>query len=136
MAKQIIETSECYDLFYHDEDKVIHHVFKEALDSESFHAVLEKGTEVLTEHKATKWLADNRRQEIVLSDEDNEWATTVWFPKTMAAGWKYWAIVVPDSIANRVDLMRYIEPYHATGINVKVFTDDAEALDWLKRVDD
>jgi hypothetical protein len=135
MTKQLIETTDHFDLFYHDDHKIVHHIFKEAIDSDSFHLVLDRGTEVLAEHKATKWLADNRRQETVLSDDDNQWATTEWFPRTMEAGWKYWAIVVPDSFANRVDLMRYIEPYHATGINVKVFTDDNEALEWLQRVD-
>ncbi|HEX2621000.1 MAG TPA: hypothetical protein VHL11_12655 [Phototrophicaceae bacterium] len=135
MPRRTVLSNEYFDLFYHEEDKIIHHVFKEKLDSENFPKVLLAGTEVLKTNGAIKWLSDNRRHTIELTDEDNAWANNVWFPQTMRAGWKYWAIVVPDSIVNRADLVRYVNSFHGKGIKVQVFTDDQKALDWLKRVD-
>lgn len=135
MSKRIIATHPHYDLYFHEGESIVHHVFKEEIDSQSFPEVLNKGTEVLKQNKATKWLADNRRQQNVLSDEDNKWATTVWFPETKAYGWKYWAIVVPDSMVNRADLVRYVEYYYEQGIVTRVFSDEMIALEWLKGVD-
>lgn len=135
MTKQVILSNDHFDLYYHDSEKIIHHVFKEKLDSESFPRVLNAGTKVLRENRATKWLSDNRRQVNVLTDEDNAWANNVWLPKTMRAGWKYWAIVVPDSMLNRADLVRYVDSFHGKGIIVKVFSDDKVAFTWLKKID-
>lgn len=135
MAKQVIASNNAYDLFFHEEDKIIHHIFKEDLDGLSFREVLNKGHNILKQNGATKWLSDNRRQMSVLSDEDNAWANDVWFPKTQAAGWKYWAIVVPDSMANRADLVRYIDSFYNSGIKVQVFTQDDEAYKWLLQFD-
>lgn len=135
MTKKVIESNDHYDLFYHPEDKIVHHVFKEKLDSQSFPEVLNRGTEVLEQNRATKWLADNLQQKNVLTDEDNNWATTVWFPRTKALGWKYWAIVVPESMPNRADLVRYVEYYYEQGIVTRVFSDETVALHWLQSVD-
>lgn len=135
IAPQVVVSNEYYDLYFHKGDNIVHHVFKEQLESNSFREVLLKGTEVLREHRSRKWLSDNRLHTKVLSDDDNAWANNVWLPEIMNLGWKYWAIVVPDSMINRLDLIRYVESFHSKGIVVQVFSDDIAALDWLKGID-
>jgi len=69
-----------------------------------------------------------------LGEEDTAWAENDWFPRVLAAGWEYWAIVLPDNIVGQMNMKTFIDDYAAAGITVRVFTDPAEALEWLEAV--
>ena len=48
------------------------------------------------------------------------------------AGWKYWALVVPDEVSARQDMVAVIDMFYERGIRIMVFTDVERALNWLK----
>ncbi len=50
------------------------------------------------------------------------------------AGWKFWALVVPDEVSAREDMIPLIESYYERGVRLMVFTDVQRALDWLKNL--
>jgi hypothetical protein len=90
-----------------------------------------KGAEWLERYHATKWLSDDKNN-VVVRDDDAHWGDTVWAPSVIAAGFKYWAIVLPMSAVGQLNMQRFAEEYRQRGVTVGTF-DTVEAADrWLK----
>jgi hypothetical protein len=122
-------------LVYHPDAGIIHHEFRTLMRGDAFRDVLNRGLEAMEQYRATKWLSDDRRNSATTS-EDANWAETVWFPHALAAGWKHWAIVLPENFVGQMNMKRFIEHNAAQGINVRVFTDPDKAFRWLENLDD
>ena len=90
-----------------------------------------RGVELFERHGASKWLSDDRGNG-ALHPDDGKWAMEVWSNRTVAAGWKYWAIVMPDAALGRANMRRFIREYADRGVDVKIFENPQEALEWLK----
>jgi hypothetical protein len=121
-------------LVFYSDVKIIHHTFRKSLDSAHFRLVLNSGVDLLKRHNATKWLSDNR--EIGPHAEgDDAWANSDWLPRAVAAGWKYWALVVPHDVKARMSMSDVIASFYDVGIRVMVFTEVEEAKNWLIQVD-
>jgi hypothetical protein len=113
---------------------MVHHCFHAALNSETLRAVLNSGVELLQQHHATKWLSDNRAI-APHSEEDGRWTNEDWLPRAIAAGWKYWALVVPHDQAARMNMSQFVDSFYEKGVRIMVFTDLDEAVTWLDNVD-
>ena len=72
------------------------------------------------------------RSYAALPKEDLEWGVSHWGPKAVAAGWRYWAIVMPESVLGKMSHQHIIDIYGEMGVTVKVFSDPDEAMAWLK----
>jgi hypothetical protein len=121
-------------LWFHEDTGIVHHVYRRGIGGDYLKEALMRGTDYLIERKAFKWLSDNRDIEGV-TDEESQWIDTVWLPRTMEAGWKYWALVVPESVMGRMNMIQFIESFANRGVMVRVFTDPNKAMDWLINVD-
>jgi hypothetical protein len=117
-------------LLYHPDTKIIHHTFHKHTTGEAFRELLSCGTDAFIQHGASKWLSDDRKN-MDVTPEDSAWGDQVWFPRTLQAGWKYWALVVPEDIMARWNMVQFVEKFSAQGIRVMVFTNPEEAMDWL-----
>jgi hypothetical protein len=121
-------------LVYHSDSQIVHHCFHHALDSDNLKLVLNTGIDLLKQYGATKWLSDNR--EIgPHSEEDGVWTNTDWLPRVIAAGWKYWALVVPDDVRARMNMSEFVNSFYEKGIRIMVFTNLDDAMSWLEKVD-
>lgn len=120
-------------LVYYPEKGMVHHTFHKPVAREVFQNVLLTGTELMRTHGGTKWLSDDRGYG-ALSPEDTEWGIKVWFPQAKAAGWKSWALVVPEDIMARMNLMDIIDHYFEMGVRIMVFTSPEEAMPWLENL--
>lgn len=49
--------------------------------------------------------------------------------------WKYWALVVPHSLAGRINMNEFVQAFYNQGVRVLVVTDPTEAMHWLETVD-
>ena len=132
MPDVIALDNEFVTLVYHSDRKIVHHTIHKHIQGQQFRSLLNQGTALLQQHKATKWLSDNR-QLGPLAPEDTQWSTTEWIPRTLAAGWQYWAMVVPDEIQARARLSHVIDTFYEKGLRIMVFTDLDAALEWLGR---
>lgn len=132
MSSNIVFQNEDATLMYHDTDKIVHHEFHRPIASETFRQVLNMGVDIFKNHEATKWLSDDRKNG-ALSDDDSTWAKTDWFPRVLGAGWKFWALVVPEDIMARMNLVQFVSPYMEMGLMVRVFTKPEDALGWLRK---
>ena len=95
---------------------------------------LNTGVEILQQYHAVKWLSDNRAID-AHTDEETEWVNTHWLPKAIAAGWKYWALVVPKSTAGKMNMNEFVESFYEMGVRVMVFSEPDAAMQWLEKAD-
>jgi hypothetical protein len=130
MPTTIID-NEFATLWFHPETKIVHHQFHKPIGGQSFRDVLDKGLEAFQEANAQKWLSDDRGNS-ALSPEDSDWGINNWAPRVIAAGWKYWAIVMPEKVIGQMNMQRFMKIYSEQGVSVRVFSDPDEAMQWLE----
>ncbi len=129
-ATQTLEDNDFATLWYHPDKKIVHHHFKKFIYGQVFRDFLLKGTEAMQKNHVNKWLSDDRNNAVVRK-EDMDWAQTSWFPPTVQAGWKYWAIVQPAKAIAQMNMETLVEAYGKAGIVAKFFSDPDEAMKWL-----
>ncbi len=130
MAKTVLFENEFVVLWYHSRTGIIHHKVKQPVMGDGLRTVLDLGYTQLGRNRACKWLSDDRLLG-AFSREDQEWCERIWFPKTRAAGWKYWAIVLPESVLGKMSLNYFENRYSEQGITTKFFDIDDLAYAWL-----
>ena len=117
-------------LRYHARHGIVHHEFKQFIHGERFRHVLETGLEALRRHGIHKWLSDDRNNGPITAADAN-WAISDWAPRAIAAGWKYWAVVLPEKILGQMNMRRWAATYAKQGVTGQLFTDVSEAKRWL-----
>ena len=134
MPTQTVIDDEFVTLVYHHEAGIVHHTFHRFVSGDHFRNTLQQGCELLRQNHGTKWLSDDRGNS-ALTPSDSLWGDTVWAPAVMAAGWKYWAIILPDQHVAQIHLKQWVERYRGRGIDVRLFNDPESALEWLATVE-
>ncbi len=127
---QVILDNDAVFLRYYPRSKIVHHEIRRFVYGEPFRDLLERGLEVFIKNGACKWLSDDRANSAI-RPADAEWAMVHWRPRVMAAGWKYWAVVLPEKVFGQMNMKRWIKTYEDQGISVGVFTDPEAAMQWL-----
>ena len=127
---QVLIESDAVSLRYYPKTKIVHHELRQFVHGDQFRNVLEKGLEVFIQNRAHKWLSDDRGNG-PLKPADAEWALGDWAPRVMAAGWKFWAVVLPEKVLGQMNMKRFIAMYAEKGVTAEAFTDPAEAMKWL-----
>jgi hypothetical protein len=133
MSKLIINETPHFALYYHPESKIVHLELHKPFGGDPYRNALTEGLELLKKHGAIKWLSDGRRGG-VLSKEDAVWGLKIWAPKIIKAGWKYWALVLPDLVMGELNMKFFVEEYAKRGIIVKLFATPEDGLNWLEEV--
>lgn len=118
-------------LWYHPDEKVIHHKIHKFLVPGVFEKLLGRGAELMETHGAVKWLSDDRNN-VVVSPEDLKWSDTTWAPRVLKAGFKYWAIVVPSQAVAELQMKALREKRRKQGVLVEMFETVEEAMAWLE----
>ena len=132
-TKTTISDTEYATLWYYPDPKIVHHRFHKPIKGEEFRQVLLKGLDIFRQNGAQKWLSDDRLN-ASLPVEDSDWGQQQWFPQVFAAGWKFWAIVLPDKVFGRMNMQNFIKAYSEQGLTIEVFGDMDEAMKWLEAV--
>ncbi len=126
---KIVDT-EFITVSYLPDEQVIQHTIHQPISGQPFRDALTAGTAALAEYGACKWLSDDRKNG-QFSEEDFEWGMKEWNVPTIKVGWKYWAMVVPEEMAAAGSLIPAMHSLAELGLRVMVFSDPAEAMDWL-----
>lgn len=134
MPEVIIVDNEFITVKYLDDKQIIYHTVHKPISDQQLKDALNAGTEALKEFGACKWLSDDRKNGPV-SPEIARWGVEDWNPRTIAAGWKYWANVVPEEIAAAGTLSPIIQALYELGLRMNVFTDLESAFKWLDRME-
>ena len=132
MSKETIIDNDFVTLWFHPETKIVHHQFKKFVPTNQLKEILNKGTDLLESRKAKKWLSDDRKNGAIPKDFE-EWSTTNWRPRTVKAGWKFWAILIPEAMIGQLNMQRKVKEFGQAGIIAQFFTDTTEAMKWLEK---
>lgn len=126
-----IVDNEFVTVWYHPDKRIVHHQFHKFMYGETLRDALNAGTEAMQKYNAHKWLSDDRKNSAIPKD-DQDWGNTDWFPRTKAAGWKYWAIVQPENVIGQLNIKRIAQNYTEQGVVTRFFSDPDEAMTWLE----
>lgn len=129
---RVLLDSEHATVWYHPDGRIVHHKFHKPLSGAAFRSVLETGAAMFEKHGATKWLSDDRANG-ALHPDDSAWAMNEWSPRVVKAGWKQWAIVMPEQVLGKLNMKRFINMYSELGVAVQTFEEPDAALEWLRR---
>lgn len=130
MRETIITTARM-SLYYHPIEKVIHHEMHSYPGLDTLEQILMGGLELMKQHKAVKWLSDDRKGGAVPKSH-HEWGDAVWSPQAVKAGWRYWALLPPSDALGTANMKRLVKVYAKRGVTVEMFTEYDEAMDWLR----
>jgi hypothetical protein len=130
-AREVVYESEFISVWCYPDLGIVHHQMHKPCKSAHFRAALSAGVQAMETAGATCWLSDDRANGPV-SDRDEQWGTTIWFQQAKAAGWLYWAMVVPEDAVGKLNVKRFVELYRKSGIESQMFSDPKPALDWLR----
>jgi hypothetical protein len=131
MPRILMLENEFANLWYYPETRIIHHQFLKPISGEPFKTVLTTGLEVLKAKKAHKWLSDDRANSR-LPLEDTTWSDHVWLPQVVAAGWEFWALVLPLKRLGQINMEKQTDTVADTGVVVQYFSDPVTGLKWLE----
>lgn len=135
MARIVIATNEYITLEYLTDKKIVYHTIHQPVGGKILRDVLNVGTETLAKYGACKWLSDDRKNG-PLSEEDRNWGYEDWNRRTIDAGWKYWALVVPQEMADAGTMAPTIQALYTLGLRMMVFTEVEDAMSWLDSMKD
>ncbi len=92
-----------------------------------------RGLEIFRKTGAQKWLSDDQKNN-AMTQEDEDFANKEWLPHVIKAGWKYWALIMPNKVVGQMTRKRLIDVFAKMGVTVKIFESPEEALKWLGSV--
>jgi hypothetical protein len=131
MPKTTVMDNEYITIWYHTEEKIVHHKFHtKTIYGKTFRDALNTGAELLKNNKACKWLSDDRNN-VIFAQEDLLWGIEEWQPKVLKYGWKYWAIVKPLDEIGRMNTEQISYDYKIMGITIEYFDEVNKAFEWL-----
>jgi hypothetical protein len=132
MPKIVVHSGPCVTVWYHTDTNIVHSQVQKFVTGKEFQDFLMAGLDALVTNKSRKWLSDDRSNS-VLRKEDVDWGNANWFPKCVAAGWKYWAIVQPEKVLAHVPMERLVEDFKKAGVTSQFFNNANAAMSWLEK---
>src|SRR5207248_10440153 len=101
--KQPVFESERISVWCYPGKGIIHHQMHGPVLGAVFRQALTEGIRAMKAHRGSKWLSDDRVNG-ALMPEDLKWADEVWFPQTVEAGWKHWALLPPTTVIGQMNI--------------------------------
>lgn len=99
-------------------------------NGEEFREGLDAGLELVNEKRASNWLADLREMGTV-TDDDQEWSNTDWFPRAMESSLTSMAIVQPESVLAEMSVENIMQETEEADLTTHYFDNRPEATEWL-----
>jgi len=130
VKKEILIDNDAASLWYYPDKKIIHHKLKKFIYGSKFKELLETGAEYFEKEGCKKWLSDDRDSS-ALRKADLDWGEQNWKSRILEAGWKYWAIMMPDLEVGKLTMKALINMYKESGVTVEIFDDIELAYKWL-----
>ncbi len=135
MSEIIVFDNEFITIRYLPEKKCIYHTVHQPISGQPLRDGLLTGYEALQHYGLAKWVSDDRKNG-PMSEEDREWGSVNINQRSIEAGWKYWALVVPKEVVAAGAMIPTMEAMHKLGLRMAVFSEVEAAFEWLERFDE
>lgn len=113
-----------------DEIQAVWMEWKGYSEAEEYRSGLDAGAELVRQKRANRWLADMRLLGPV-RQEDQDWSNQIWFPRAIAAGVRYMALVSPQAAVARMSVKRIMRRVKDVELVTSYFDEYAPARAWL-----
>ncbi len=100
---------------------------------EEFVEACDFSLELMVKKESSKMIANNLKAEVV-SPRNQDWLTTIWFPKAYAQGYRTSAVLVSKSVFNQITVKQIVNKLDKGKFTVQFFTNLQDATEWLKTV--
>lgn len=100
---------------------------------EEFIEACDFSLELMVRNKGSKMIANNLKSEVV-TPRNQEWLTSIWFPKAYIQGYRTSAILVSKSVFNQITVKQIVNKMDKDKFTVQFFTNLQDATEWLKTV--
>jgi hypothetical protein len=107
--------------------------WKEFVDGDAFRSGLNAGLALVVQKKTGKWLADLRRLGPVTL-EDQKWSNEDWFPRAIAGGLRYMALVSPRKVVAQMSVRTIMSKVMDRNLTTAHFDELEQARQWLHSV--
>ncbi|MEM9954865.1 MAG: hypothetical protein AAF846_24880 [Chloroflexota bacterium] len=130
----VIVTDENMHLEYLEDSATYLERFKTELELDLMRKALPIARKEIDRHQFTRWITDARAIS-GMSPETAQWILTEWLPSMQDTTWKYWALVVPEALAGRMQMMQFMQAVSNLGIQIRTFTTMEDAQDWVTDIE-
>ena len=128
--RALFETETAFDIGYDPAVPCVSMAWSGYHTSEVFRAQNESVLAELTTRRASRLLCDIRTF-LLIGATDQDWLTTNWLPRAVAAGLRTCAIVAPVFYFNRVAVHTVVERLDKQTLSVAYFDTTESARAWL-----
>ena len=128
--RETILDNQYVNIWHYPTEGIIHHQFHRYIYGDPFREILMAGLAAFETNKCTKWLSDDRNFGAIFP-EDKIWGDKVWRPRVLKAGWRYWAMVLPEKVTGKMNLQKMVDEYEQEGIITRVYNEPDEGMKWL-----
>jgi hypothetical protein len=97
----------------------------------AFREGLDAGLRLVQKEGAENWLADLREMGTV-SNDDQEWSNTDWFPRAVETSLAQMAIVQPESVIANMSVENIMQEVGDGALRTHYFDTRSEAVQWLR----
>jgi hypothetical protein len=105
--------------------------WKSYAEGNDFRSGLNAGLALLEKKRASRWLADLRLLGPVAQD-DQRWTNNEWFPRAVAGGVRWMAIVQPKAAVARLSVKSIMSKVNDVSLVTSHFDDLEAARRWLR----
>lgn len=92
---------------------------------------LDAGVALIRQKNASRWLADLRQLGPV-RQEDQQWTNAEWFPRAVAAGVRYMALLAPRAAVSRLSVRQIMSRVNDVNLITAHFDDLEAGRTWLR----
>ncbi len=105
--------------------------WKRYAEGQDFRSGLDAGLALVRQKGTSRWLADLRQLGPVRQD-DQQWANADWFPRAIAGGVRYMALVSPRAAVARLSVKQVMSRVNDANLITAHFDDLEAARAWLR----
>lgn len=105
--------------------------WKAYVEGEDFRSGLDTGLSLIRQKRANRWLADLRRLGPI-RQVDQQWTSEDWFPRAVASGVRFMALVSPTAAVSRLSVKQIMNKVKDIELVTSNFDDMEDARAWLR----
>lgn len=130
-AEMILYESKSGKVEWLEKEKIVVKTFSGYITGDELRDAFKSGYHKMKETGGVKWLSDNRGLP-TYRIEDVDWINNEWFPRMLKIGWKYWALIEPESNVGLL-VMKKFKFFTDQGIQLNVFNSVKDGVRWLDK---
>ena len=131
---EIVYCSKECDIFYNHTLNIIQTFWKGVYaNEERFREILDEIIRALENKKVSIIIADARDM-FVISQADQEWILTSWYPRAVEAGFRYQGLILNKNSFSELTVKTISNKYDKSTITTKYFDSPSAALEWVREI--